>query len=123
MHNRSKYTYEVIGGIQDVLSKLPQKYKKTITFDRGKEFASYRNPGVTTFFCNPHSPWQKGSNENFNGRLRRYLPKNYNPKNLSQDLLDKISDVVNNQPRKCLGFKTPQEVFYGQAKCYVALDP
>lgn len=123
VHNRSKYTKEVIGGIQNALSNIPSKHKKTITFDRGTEFASYRNLGVATFFCNPHSPWQKGSNENFNGRLRKYLPKTYNPKNLSQDLLDKISNAMNNQPRKCLGFKTPQEVFYGQTTHYVALDP
>lgn len=123
VHNTSKYTKEVIGGIQNALSTIPSKHKKTITFDRGTEFASYKNLELTTYFCNPHSPWQKGSNENFNGRLRKYLPKNYNPKNLSRDLLDKISDVMNNQPRKCLGFKTPQEVFYSQTMRLVALDP
>lgn len=122
-HNNSKYTKEVIGGIQNALSTIPSKHKKTITFDRGTEFAAYKNLELTTYFCNPHSPWQKGSNENFNGRLRRYLPKNYNPKNLSQDLLDKISYSMNNQPRKCLGFKTPQEVFYSQTMRLVALDP
>lgn len=123
VHNRSKYTNEVIGGIKNVLSKLPQKYRKTITFDRGTEFASYRDLGMTTYFCNPHSPWQKGSNENFNGRLRKYLPKTYNPRDLSQDLLDKIEHKMNNQPRKCLGFKTPSEVFYGIKSQYVALGP
>jgi len=123
VHNRSKYTNEVIGGIKNVLSKIPQKYKKTITFDRGAEFASYRNLELTTYFCNPHSPWQKGSNENNNGRLRRYLPKTYNPINLSQELLDKIEYKMNNQPRKCLGFKSPVEVFYGRKLQYVALGP
>lgn len=123
VHNRSKYTSEVIGGIKNVLSKLPQKYKKTITFDRGTEFASYRNLEITTYFCNPHSPWQKGSNENNNGRLRRYLPKTYNSTNLSQELLDKIEYKMNNQPRKCLDFKSPIEVFYNQKLQYVALGP
>ena len=122
-HNNSKYTKEVIGGIKNALSNVPSKHKKTITFDRGTEFASYKNLELTTYFCNSHSPWQKGSNENFNGRLRKYLPKTYNPKNLSQELLDKISDIMNNQPRKCLGFKTPQEVFYSQTMRLVALDP
>jgi IS30 family transposase len=123
VHNTSKYTNEVIGGIKNTMKTLPTKYRKTITFDRGTEFASYRNLELTTYFCNPHSPWQKGSNENFNGRLRRYLPKTYNPKNLSQALLDKISNVMNNQPRKCLGFKTPSEVFHNRRTYSVALDP
>ena len=123
VHNTSKYTNEVIGGIKNTLDLLPQKHKKTITFDRGTEFASYRNLELTTYFCNPHSPWQKGSNENFNGRLRRYLPKAYNPKNLSQELLDKIEEQMNNQPRKCLAWRSPVEVLYGHKLQYVALDP
>ncbi|MDX1924033.1 MAG: IS30 family transposase [Rickettsiaceae bacterium] len=72
--NRGKWTKGVICVIAKCLD-APKRYKKTITFDRGKEFASYKDLGMTTFFCNPHSPWQKGSNENFNGRLRRYFPK------------------------------------------------
>ena len=105
------------------MGTLPQKYRKTITFDRGTEFASYRDLGITTYFCNPHSPWQKGSNENGNGRLRKYVPKSFNPQNLSQELLDKIEYKMNNQPRKCLGYKTPLEVFYNQRMQYVALGP
>jgi IS30 family transposase len=123
IHNKSKYTEEVIGGIKNKLSQLPQKQVKTITFDRGTEFAGFRKLGIDSYFCNPHSPWQKGSNENFNGRLRRYLPKKFDHRKLSQNLLDNIEQKMNNQPRKCLGFKTPLEVFYSQNLQYVALDP
>jgi IS30 family transposase len=123
VYNKSKYTNEVIGGITNALSSLPNKQVKTITFDRGTEFASFRNLNIKTYFCNPHSPWQKGGNENFNGRLRKYLPKRFDSKKLSQDLLDNIEEKMNNQPRKCLGFRSPVEVFYNRKLQYVALDP
>lgn len=123
VYNQGKYTKDVIGGIKNALSGLPKSQLKTITFDRGTEFASYTDLNLPTFFCDPHSPWQKGSNENFNGRLRRYLPKSFDPTELSQKLLDKIADNMNNCPRKCLGYKTPAEVFYGRPISYVALDP
>ena len=122
VHNQNKCTSEVIGGIVNSLSSLPKKLIKTITFDRGTEFAAYRNLGVTTYFCNPHSPWQKGGNENYNGRLRKYLPKHFDHRMLSQELLDNIEKKMNNQPRKCLGFRTPIEVFYNRKLQYVALD-
>lgn len=123
VYNTSKYTNTVVGGIKNSMSDVPAKHKKTITFDRGTEFASFRNLDMQTFFCNPHSPWQKGSNENFNGRFRRFFPKSYNHENLSQELLDNISTTLNNQPRKCLGFKTPAELFYNNYTPLVALDP
>jgi IS30 family transposase len=65
-----------------------------------------------TFEGGPHSPWQKGGVENFNGRIRRFLPKSFDHKNLTQDLVNKIENIMNNQPRKCLEFRTPAEVFY-----------
>ena len=123
VHNKAKYTDEVIGGITNVLKGIPKKYRKTITFDRGTEFDSYRKLDIATYFCNPHSPWEKGGNENYNGRLRRYLPKKFDHRNLSQDLLDNIENKMNNQPRKCLGFKTPFEVFHNIKYQLVALDP
>lgn len=108
--NKNKCTDTVISGIQNAFAKLPKKLAKTITFDRGTEFASYRNLDIDTYFCNPHSPWEKGSNENFNGRLRSYFPKNYDHKNLTQKKLDLVASIMNNTPRKCLGYKTPNEV-------------
>ena len=98
--------------------------RKTITFDRGSEFASYRDLGMETYFCNPHFPWQKGSNENCNGRLRKYLPKHFDHRDLKQELLDEIQNKMNNQPRKCLGFKTPREVLFCQnSRSKYLIDP
>ena len=122
VYNPSKYTTEVVGGIKKALQKIPEHLLKSITFDRGTEFASFRDLNIQTYFCNPHSPWQKGSNENFNGRLRRYLPKKYNSRNLSQVLLDEIAMIMNNQPRKGLDFKTPFEVLCNTRTHSVALD-
>jgi IS30 family transposase len=124
VHNTDKYTKTVISGINKSMQNIPEKYRKTIAFDRGSEFAAFKDLNMQTYFCDPHSPWQKGSNENFNGRLRRYLPKSYNPRNLSQILLDQIEFKMNNQPRKCLGFKTPFEVLFNtKIATAVALGP
>ncbi len=122
IHNFNKCTDSVIGGIKKQQERWPADVFKSLTFDRGTEFASYRNLNVPTYFCDPHSPWQKGSNENFNGRLRRYLPKTYNPNMISQAMLDTIAKKMNNQPRKCLGFLTPAEVFYANLYQGVALE-
>lgn len=94
--NKAKYTNEVIGDIKNTMSRLPKKYCKTITFDRGTEFSTYADLNLTTFFCDPHEPWQKESSKNFNGRLRRYLPEKFDCRNLSQELLDTIEDKMNN---------------------------
>lgn len=112
IHNKSKYSKTVIGNIDKRLRELPQDLRRTITFDRGREFASHKDLNLPTFFCDPHSPWQKGSNENSNGRLRRYLPKRFDHRDLSQNLLDLIQLKMNNTPRKCLGYKTPAEVLF-----------
>ena len=93
-------------------------------FDRGREFAKYNDLDMDVYFCNPHSPWEKGSNENFNGRLRRYLPKRFDHRDLSQKLLDQIQLKMNNTPRKCLGFKTPIEALFDQTSTpKYLLDP
>ena len=98
------------------LAPLPQPLRQTITFDNGTEFALHHklrdSAGIATFFCNPHSPWQKGGIENANGRIRRFLPRKTNLSDLNPDHLSIIARRYNNTPRKCLGFKTPAEVFY-----------
>jgi IS30 family transposase len=98
------------------LRKLPPALRKTISFDNGTEFAEHHrlhNPlGVQTFFCDPHSPWQKGGVENTIGRLRRSLPRKTDLSTLSQAELDRHVDRLNNTPRKCLDFQTPAEAFY-----------
>jgi IS30 family transposase len=93
---------------------MPNYLRRTMTFDNGTEFAHHYklNNALTmkTYFCDPHSPWQKGGIENMNGRLRRDLPRKTDLATLSHHALQAIADRHNNAPRKCLGFKTPAEV-------------
>jgi len=88
---------------------------KSVTFDNGTEFAQHHllndQLAIRTFFCDPHSPWQKGSVENTIGRLRRYLPRKTNLDTIDPRSLDHLIAAHNNTPRKCLDFKTPAEVF------------
>ncbi len=113
--NVDKRTITVMTGIQKQLLNLPEKIRKSITFDRGGEFASHSflkdSAAINSYFCDPHSPWQKGLNENFNGRLRRFVPRGTPPENLSEKDLDNIIKLMNNTPRKCLKFQTPNEAF------------
>ncbi|WP_019216554.1 IS30 family transposase [Legionella tunisiensis] len=118
--NNSKHSKEVMGKIGDKFEKLPQKMCKTITFDQGTEFADYRHLESTmkcqVYYCETHSPWQKGTNENMNGRLRRYLPSTTIIDQITQKELDLLADKMNLCPRKCLGYKMPKEVFIQQYK-------
>ena len=117
LHNDRKYTDVVINNIANTVDKLNSENKKivkSITFDRGTEFAMHRqlnDMGIKTFFCDPGSPQQKGANENFNGRLRRFLPKSCYTTKVTQDNVENLMNMMNNTPRKCLNFKTPQEAF------------
>jgi len=89
----------------------------TITFDNGKEFAGHQEVAsalsVDCYFAHPYSSWERGTNENTNGLIRQYLPKNRNLKDVSPEEEVMIMDKLNLRPRKCLGFKTPYEVFFG----------
>lgn len=88
---------------------------KTLTFDNGKEFAEHQRIDTalqsTTYFADPFASWQRGSNENFNGLLRQYIPKKRSLSTVTDQELRMIQDRLNNRPRKRLGFRTPQEVF------------
>lgn len=118
--NNSKHSHGVMEKIKKKLESLPEKMCKTITFDQGSEFAAYRELEQQherkVYYCEAHSPWQKGSNENMNGRLRRYLPRETDISKITQDDLDKLAAKMNRCPRKCLGYKTPQELFIQQYK-------
>ena len=107
------------------LGKLPQAMCKTISFDNGNEFAEHhrlhKTLGVQTFFCDPHSPWQKGGVENTIGRLRRVLPRKTDLETISPATLKHLVQRLNNTPRKCLDFKTPAEAF-SKLKSIVALQ-
>ena len=95
--------------------RLPKALRRSITFDNGTEFAHHTQLKdrlkMKTYFCDPHSPWQKGGVENAISRVRRMLPRKTDIAALSPQRLTKIIDAYNNTPRKCLGFKTPKEVF------------
>ena len=107
------------------LRKLPQPMRKTISFDNGTEFAEHHRLhnalGVQTFFCDPHSPWQKGGVENSIGRLRRSLPRKTDLKLITAAAIKRYVRRLNNTPRKCLDFKTPAEAF-SKLKLIVALQ-
>jgi IS30 family transposase len=93
---------------------------KTLTFDNGKEFAERQRIDTalksTTYFANPFASWQRGSNENFNGLLRRYIPKKRPLSSVTEKELKMTQAELNSSPRKRLGFKTPNEVFYAIPK-------
>jgi len=113
--NADKRSETVVNGICNRLAILPETIRKSITFDRGGEFANHsllkKTASIDSYFCDPHSPWQKGSNENFNGRLRRFVPRGTAPENISEEKLENIINLMNNTPRKCLKFQTPNEAF------------
>jgi IS30 family transposase len=100
-----------------LLKPLPPAFRKTMTFDNGTEFshhAKLHRINLNTFFCDPHSPWQKGSIENAIGRLRRFLPRKTDLASLNDTDFNACIRTYNNTPRKCLGYKTPAEVFCQQ---------
>ena len=107
------------------LGKLPQTLRKTISFDNGTEFAEHHRLhnaiGVQTFFCDPHSPWQKGGVENSIGRLRRSLLRKTDLNSITAAALRRLAQRLNDTPRKCLDFKTPAEAF-SKLKSIVALQ-
>jgi transposase, IS30 family len=113
--NEDERSAAVIGGVADALRGLPENARLTVTFDRGSEFAAYpelaRELAVTAYFCDPHSPWQKGGVENLNGRARRFLPRESPPEALARAHLRRLADRLDDTPRRCLGYRTPREVF------------
>lgn len=97
-----------------IMAPLPGHLRKTITFDNGSEFAHHsklHSLNLKTFFCDTHSPWQKGGIENAIGRMRRFLPRKTDLAQLSAEQFNTLIAIYNNTPRKCLDFNTPAEVF------------
>lgn len=94
-----------------IARNMIKDFAKTVTTDRGKEFAEHKSLEVNTYFCDPGSPWQKGSVENANGILRRYIPFSMSYDQITHQFLDEVDCKINNMPREMLGFRTPNEVF------------
>ncbi|NJS35532.1 MAG: IS30 family transposase [Brachymonas sp.] len=101
--------------IQEMLAPYKERCH-TITLDNGSEFALHLDFGAAlqaqVYFAKPHSPWQRGLNENTNGLLRQYFPKGSNMQDLTEQEVQAAVDRLNHRPRKCLGWRTPHEVFF-----------
>ncbi len=111
----SRDTETVIKALIKQSKKLPKELYKSLTWDRGKELANHKEFSLATdikvYFCDPRSPWQRGSNENTNGLLRQYFPKRTDLSVHSQAHLNKVARQLNERPRKTLGFRTPAQKF------------
>jgi IS30 family transposase len=108
---RSKDTAVVVAALSRQIRRLPTSLRRSLTWDRGLEMAKHKTFTVATnvkvYFCDPHSPWQRGTNENTNRLLRQYLPKKTDLSGYTQSQLDKIALRLNQRPRKTLDFQTP----------------
>ena len=103
--------------------KLPRELYKSLTWDRGSEMADHQrftlDTDIKVYFCDPQSPWQRGSNEQINGLLRQYFPKGMDLSNVHQNRLNAVARQLNERPRKTLGYYSPAEKF---AECVAATD-
>ena len=111
-----KDTETVVAALKKRITKLPSELRRSLTWDRGSEMAQHKDFSVATdvqvYFCDPQSPWQRGTTENTNGLLRQYFPKGTELSTYSQAELNRVARQLNERPRKTLGFRTPADTLY-----------
>jgi len=114
----SKFSHEVIGAVQRALAPLAAEQRRTLTLDNGTEFTYFQRVedrmNTKVYFAHPYSSWERGTNENTNGLLRQYFPKETNFLEISHQQLAAAIKQLNNRPRKCLNWRTPSEVFFAK---------
>ncbi len=117
-HPNPSTAAHVLQAFSDKLNAIAKPMRQSLTYDRGSEMAKHeqlsQNTGMNVYFCDPHSPWQRGSNENTNGLLRQYFPKGTDLSGYSQEQLDAVADQLNGRPRMTLGWRKPIEVYAEQ---------
>lgn len=110
----SKHTRHVVDQFSYALNALPPDLRKSITHDHGTEMTHHEylaeRCGISVYFADPGSPWQRPTNENTNGLIREFFPKGSDLTIVQKDELERVQSLLNNRPRKCLGFRTPKEV-------------
>lgn len=115
MHNEDRQSKPIMESLIQRLAPLPADARQSITFDRGSEFSAWRHLkdriGADSWFCDPQAPWQKGTVENTNNRLRTYFPRSTEPTALTNRYLRSTCQRLNYTPLKCLGYRTPAEIF------------
>jgi len=111
--------------VASAFRKIPAALRHTLTLDNGKEFARFsdieKDTGLEIYFADPYSAWQRGTNENTNGLLRRYFPKGLDFRTVTEKALAEAVKKLNHRPRKCLGYRTPHEVFLEACRGAVAM--
>ncbi|HAT73972.1 MAG TPA: IS30 family transposase, partial [Candidatus Moranbacteria bacterium] len=113
---KTKDAFAVRKAMVKAFERIPEQFKKSLTYDRGSEMSQHKlftkETKIKVFFADPHSPWQRGTNENTNGLIRQYFPKGTDFKEVSVKRIKEVENKLNARPRKTLGYYTPAEKFY-----------